>query len=401
MDFKSLFISLAALVSLQAFAAEPTEFWRPARFNVIVNGPQIRQTYSANVQRELHWTETVPYTAYRTEVREVLERTTCYKTECTGGSGKSPYWDAFFSAPKYEKADKLADAIQGVGKKSAEALVEYNVFSSKPRTWAQFADKIQSAADDSIIQKSVASQVLNKYREENLSRLGYEANMCTVKSYPCDQWVSQEVQVPYVAYREEQRSRVLEVLRRVVNVEVNGARLLPNEQDVVSVSIGRNDAVSVDQSNTANHYQVISSTSGDGSILLQFNQDARRKVQLPTNVVRNAYYGLFSGNQSVFTLDIDPAYLVDQNDPQSQLVLSYTVKVCTVGWTGYCSLFADWEDLGSATAVIGNARTQIPVNVPFKKRAKIVYSLTRTNSEFYNNIGTPATESAIINMPSR
>lgn len=397
----SLFVTFASLVlSHIALAAPPREVWRPAQINVIVKSSVEKQTHAAVVQREVHWTEIVPYTAYRTEMRDELVPSTCYEVVCRGQAGQSALWDAFYAASRKDKPRRLADAIKGVGPASAKALVEAEVFRTKPRTWAEFAALIREAGDRRIISRSVATQVVETYREDNLRLLGYSPTSCRSRAYSCDLWIEREYQVPYIAYREEARSEVRETLHRSLEIEVQGARLLPHEADRLVVTIGPNDAITVDQSAAANRYRIQYTAVGNGVISVLATQESRAKVNYPPEALKNASLRV-DGNEASLVVDMNPDFLPDNNDPHSRLTVSFSVMTCEYGWTGYCSIFGRWTESQTDRVAVSEARTLIPVKIPLHHRGYVRFSIARENSEFYNDASLAPKDTSVVNMPAQ
>ena len=135
--------------------------------------------------------------------------------------GTSGDWKGFFNAPKEDKAARLAAAIKGVGISTAERLLEDGVFSNKPRSWRQFADRIERASED--YGTGFGYQVLVEFKKENMINLGYLVEgQCGTKV------VSVRKLVPVKNYyRTESKD---------FEIRIKNAPLLRGEQERITIS---------------------------------------------------------------------------------------------------------------------------------------------------------------------
>lgn len=150
--------------------------------------------------------------------------TPVYDCETTQGDGKSGDWAGFYDRAG-DKAEMLAKAIKGVGKKTSPYLVPY-FQKGKPRSWREFSDLITSAANDMKASAGMnpgwTNGVLYQYKMDNMQHLGYLGSTgCTITSYNDN------------TYEERTFIRDLSI---VVESSVSGGKLLPGECETYSVS---------------------------------------------------------------------------------------------------------------------------------------------------------------------
>lgn len=370
-------------------AQAPDLRWVPAVVPVQVDSAQRGYSTRVTVNQEMSWTERVAFEDTRFEYREVEADYTCYEYVCRGGSGKSELWDAYFAAPRNRKAKALADAIQGIGAVSAEALVTKDYFRSKPRSWQEFTHEINRAARNGVIKKSVATQVIHTHRAANLAQLGYAAGSCSERAMMCTAWVERLVPVSFTNYRNEVRKRVVASRDYEVAVSISNSKLLSTEQEQVQIEIDENGRlVSSEASGALNRY-ALSATQQGGRVAVSMTGVQRYLREVNANAVRQDSFVLFNGTP-VFTIDVDPSVLPTSEDSNSQLVLDYAVMTCETNWIGTCKLTRDYMTLRKESKPLTQSRTSFSVDVPGRSlKAWIEYSVSRRNSAFFSDRATP------------
>lgn len=377
-------------------ANAPQLLWQPAAVRVEVTSASVKVNASVEVNQEMIWKEMENFPDFRNEYRETEVVGQCSDFVCPVGSSKSALWDALYAAPREKKAAALANAIQGIGDTSAEALVTRKYFTSKPKTWNEFSAEISRAANAGVIKKSVASSVLNNYKYENIANLGYARGACREEIRSCTMVISKLVKVPFTNQRDVERRRIVSTKNFSVNVSVMDAVLLATEKDTLTLRIDENGRLVNIDTNGYNRYAVASQEVDGQNVSLQIKSESRVLRDLSSNVVRQDSYQLI-GEKATFMLDVDPAFIPGTEDPNAQLVVDYTVRACKYGWTGLCGF--GWDKLIMSSAPITSARSVLPVQVPRQHKSEIVYSISRKNSRFFNDKGTSERSTDSIKMP--
>ena len=342
--------------------------------------PQVMST----VNQELTWFDTETYQEKTTEEREVLADSTCYDTTCSAaGSGQSDLWNAYYKSDKATRVDALANAIKGIGKKSAQGLVAGKYFTSKPRSWNDFANEINRAADAGAIHKSTATQVLQTYRSDNITALGYGAGQCQEKARTCQTWIRKAFDVYVPAQRKVERKKISDSRQFAVDVQVVDPKLMSTEHDPVQFHITENGQVPEQVvMGSYNRYKVSSVLMGPRKTQVKLTSDQRFFRNLPQNVIRQDQF-LKVGTTPTFILDVDPNDIPNNEDPNSQLVVDYTVKTCNLSWLGTCKWGA-YQAVKVASAIITQQRTQISTDLPKGTKGWVEYAVSRRNSQFFN-----------------
>lgn len=149
------------------------------------------------------------------------------------GDGKGN-WHGFFNVSRTQKPAALAEAIKGVGIKTAEQLVNRGFFNRKPRTWQEFSSVIIAA--DRELRTGFSHQVLSTYGQENASNLGYYS------SGSCRYVTKLELVLQEVTRRIPAGSN-----SKHFEFEIEGALLLNGESERINASFNGFEAtVSVD-----------------------------------------------------------------------------------------------------------------------------------------------------------
>lgn len=380
-------------------ASDPTTQWDPATISIDIRNAQESKSAVVTVNQEMIWDTTQQVYTDAMEYREVQIPSTCTDYTCddsSAGNGKSELWNQYFSAPASQKAQALNTAIYGVGPTSAQALVQNNFFRSKPRSWSEFTAEIQRAADAGVIKQSVATNVIYNSSAENRANLGYGQNSCQQVAHSCSMWVSQLTPVKKLVNQTVTQKKVINTKQFNVDIHVSGAKLMSSESDHLDFTLNENGQLA-DTSGDGGLNRYTLQTQVDGNhITILANQTQRILKDLSSNVVTQDQFILVN-NTPTFILNVDSSYLPTSEDPQSQLVVDYTVQDCEYGWTGTCG-FSPWKTLKLASAQIRSNRLVIPVTIPAHNKGRIVYTVTRRNSAFYNNNPTEARNTDSVKM---
>lgn len=182
---------------------------RETRFNNLDLSAKLYdvQTFERPVLKENQWTE--------------------WECDYVPGDGKGD-WKGFYSVPKFEKARALSSAIKGIGISTAEQIVDSgrHYFEPKPRNWNAFKDEIRQIERELDL-KGLYGNVISRYGDENMSNLGYRGS-----SESCRLVVHNE---PYWTTESYTERRFIRTLPRVIDIRVEGAKLLNGEQDQIQI----------------------------------------------------------------------------------------------------------------------------------------------------------------------
>lgn len=276
-------LSLSLLVCLPAvlMAETPEEAWKRAGSNfdnlhaVSSLLGDLHATYSGDpvsrgVERNARTPQTVAveletqvYRVFTTlePVLETYEDLECREVE---GEGRGD-WHGLFSAPKREKAKRLADAVQGIGEGTAQCIIDSGAFSSKPRSWSAFQKRIREAEE--VCGKGIYYRVVVQHGRDNVSSLGY------YNDQDCRTVQRQERVNRPVEHREPDH-----MARVTVQLTFRGGPLRPSESESFSVHYDGITA-GVEPSSRYNRYQVTQTGASD------FVLDGQRQRTTPTNTL--------------------------------------------------------------------------------------------------------------------
>lgn len=371
--------------------------WHPAVFTLNVTRSSESFNASGKITQEMVWKETVTEYENKWVEKEREVPGICSRAMCPQASGQSELWTAYFNAPKEKKADALAKAIEGIGDISAKALVEKGYFRTKPRSWEEFANEIDRAAGAGVIRKNVATMVVENHQAENINKLGYKMEACTIQKYSCDKTITERVLQRIPHPKTVEKRRIVQQRPVDATIKVNGAKLLSWEKDQLMIVIDEEGHASIDGSGF-NRYQITKQSGFANNIYLDITADGRVLRDLPGNVVLRDSYEVIGG-KATFSVELDPKYMVEaQNDPNAQFVIDYQVNVCEYGWSGTCG-FSSWKKISATTAVLTSPRTTVTVDVPVKNKSYIAYRVSRQSSDFFNSKPTYERSTESIKMP--
>lgn len=300
----------------------------------------------------------------------------------TGGAGQSLLWNAFYSAPKEQKATKLADAIAGVGVPTAKKLVAGGYFHSKPRSWQAFEDEIRRAKNAGTIDKQIEYEVLYNHRNKNMENLGYDTQTSGVCAYERQDYY---YPVPSIEYRDEWVTRmeprrdVISVENREYNVNISGSRLQTFESEMMILSFDH-DSNQVTVGHTEfNNYSV----SMDGNSIV-IRGVSRKNINLPSAVFAGSAVLEKSGGSARFSTPINRQYLPKSGE--GELVIRMVVRSCKKGSFGSCAVFGkdEREEFNVVQTVTGQVHQhQFPI---LNGRTYwISYYVNLVNSPWYVN----------------
>jgi hypothetical protein len=214
---KLLFVALA-MISLQAFG-QRYEFGKASKTLRI---KPTSSSFEVNLNIPL----------YKIEDKLVLETVTCRIPECSTelGDGSEGHWHGYFSVRASEKAKALAAAIKGIGKVTAERIVDFNLFTHKPNNWREFSvliKKIERQLEARGYSYKFSTQVLEVHGYDNLISLGYGTEKsCRYVETFCDQLSVKEVKT-FSHYIE-----------RNLSVSVKNQTLQSFETDTLEITAG-------------------------------------------------------------------------------------------------------------------------------------------------------------------
>jgi hypothetical protein len=369
----------------RAPAGEPTLAWEPHRYNFTASARGGSLKYDAKIEQIMTWKQIEPEKRTRQVLRDQWVWENCYDYQCTGdGGGQSPAWDAFYSAKKDQKAQKLADAISGLNK-DAKELVDRGYFHSKPRSWNAFRDEIRRAEKAGIISKQVASEILVNHRQENFVNLGYAPDSCGTVTYRCEVYKSVLVDEDYIENVEKTYTKVNDVVHRQIEVNVANPRLQSFEKEQIRVTVGKEqNEVRIDSDLTV--YDKAMSHEG-ATTRIQLSGRDRVKVDLPSEAYRAGAKLLKAGpTKAQFSFNVDPKYVPGAQDPNDQLVVRYQVLSCERTWLKpVCGLLKMDKEGPIQYAKISSSNPTIDIDVPKNHTLLVKFSIGRRNSVWYND----------------
>lgn len=383
---KNLVLVLSAMIFAGTVQAREKElFWADKSVNLEVTSSQpssFQQTFLLEKVLRIYSNYECGY--YVDPVTQVRPGT-CYDVQCSGGAGKSEAWNAFYSARKEEKAARLAEAIKGIGQKTAEKLLAGNYFSSKPRSWDDFKAVINQAKSNGTIDDQIRTLVLSTYRNENMQNLGYNPSSCTTTAYDCSEIIV--IRDGYYQPQTCERYDDTVVDAKSVNYQfqVEGAVLLPGEKDVLSLKVNAPGSLAIAQQGAHNNYQaVMAEGSSESQVYYYVKGVARKQVDLPSSALARA--DLFPAGKQAVQLQVSVSALALPQAANEELVLQYEVRSCKVGWLGVCGL--GWDKKETKTTKLTSATTPIDVKInlePGRKglKVEVQVSISKRNSVYH------------------
>ncbi|MBX3039180.1 MAG: hypothetical protein KF789_00560 [Bdellovibrionaceae bacterium] len=378
-------------------AGEPTIEWERDARDIEVNAAGGSYTAVFNPKKVMKWVESVPYQDYETRWVPVERPGTCERYVCRNdATNESPSWNRFFRASsRADKIKALSDAVKGIGEVSAEKLVSGRYFTSKPRSWNAFVNEIDRAKNNGVLPSNIVYNVTVKYKADNMTSLGYEANSCSVEQYSCIIFEDKLVQFPVTRYRSVTRQKVMEERRREFQIFVNNPILQSFETDLITVQVGDQDGdVSIHYPDAKTIYQhQIDLRAGR----ITFTGVDRVKLPLPRTILRGGDLAFRKGSEEAeLNLSVDAKYIPEaQSGGNDQLVIRYVIGRCKQNWLGYCK--GDFVMDQPMYAQVTGSQVYLRIPISQNERMQVKYSFARMNSRFYNDQYTPEVESSKIN----
>jgi hypothetical protein len=167
-------------------------------------------------------------------------------------------------------------------------------------------------------------------------------------------------------------------MTRRVSIDVRNPMLQSFETDTASISVGRDPSDINVQIGPHNRYNVAIDNRNDGAHIHATGVQ-RILVDLPREAVRAGSFQR-RGGQAVFGLQVNSQYLGSGAD---QLVLKYNVYTCKMNFFSIC--LGSYKPGQDTVVPVTQTETFIGVNIPHKMKAKVVYTLARKGSRWYND----------------
>jgi len=346
---------------------------------------------AANTATKIFGSDEYIITANQTLVTHEVISSVVYSCENTdtNADGTKGNWDDFYNLPNDQKSKALDDAILGVGKKVSPYLVSYFSGNKKPRSWIAFSSLIQQASQEISTQYGInsgwASQVIYKYKQQNMQNLGYlsdNSSTCTatVHDYDVDS------------------SEKLPDLTALVKTQVQNISLLPGETENLTISYdGKRVSVSKDTSYNSISANIDYSDFGrryDTSASLLISGTARNQVT-PNSMVESRNSKISTDG----TLTIShPSYTDLMRNPefasQCKAIVSASVIATTGSFWNSKNRTTTTKDFtldlraGQTTASLGN------LGLGAKEQASVSYTVRfAPGCPFYNT--NPSLQSII------
>lgn len=351
---KLLFVAVA-MMSLSAFA-QRYEFERQSKSFTVT---------ASTTSKELNFNIPV----YRVDERLVVETVSCRIPQCQTeiGDGSEGNWHGYFTVRGDQKPAALAAAIKGIGIKTAEKIVDFNLLTHKPNNWTHFGQtirKIERQLEARGYNYKFATQVLEVHGYDNLISLGYgsEKTCRYVDSY-CDQ----------VALREF-RTLTHYIPRNLV-VDIKNQSLQSFEQDTITVSVGtENNDIRFSETG---HNSYTGTIYHRGSVL---ELDGRRVLRaLPVREVTSALYK-DANNNFTWTLSVPSKFINEDKNAGIEV----TFELCRDGLLLNCSqvVGGPWKDTLKNGTI---AKTIFTNTLTPGKKYFVRARLNKVNSQYYSS----------------
>jgi len=302
----------------------------------------------------------------------VQEKRQCSIIQCDEipANPKKGDWKNYFNVPKNKKAEALAEAILGIGEKTAQRIIDAGYFKSKPQTWYEFSREIKNA------QKTLKQQgynfnfedlVLNVYGEENAKNLGYYSSQsCSLQYYEC------------TALVEKKYEEFYKYAHVTGKIQVKEAKLQPFEVEKIKLTITNVPGDVYLSGSLYNEYNQETIIGSDGNSFTTLTATKRIKNILPDEAIKAT---LYKDQQGLYlVISANDNYIPKNYEPTS--TLRFTYDVCRENWFGGC--FEVVRDLRYIE--IQNKTHIIRLNDgKYKEGSKyyVRYKYKRMNSQYY------------------
>ena len=259
-----------------------------------------------------------------------------------------------------QKADALADAVQGLGKEYAAALIKARYLTSTPSGWNDFKRQIEAATAAGIIKPVHQTQILTTYNYDNHIRLGYYFDttpQTKVVYEPC-QVITGYQQVPYGSHPETQATTVttkVGVIARNVSLNVAaGAVLMPWESDSLTLTFGDVNSISASEARY-NGYSVTMSESiqsienYNGTVekvntTINVNPIGRKRPDASVlgDLVKTSVLSVNGGLSTFTTLSDTMRNIAAVRSTRGDVTLVSELYSCKLNFLGACT-FSSWK----------------------------------------------------------
>lgn len=347
-----LFIALA-LISLQAFGQRVEIEKATKSFKVNASTTNVDLRFDIPV--------------YRIDERVVQETVSCRVPQCSNdqGDGSEGQWNNFFNVPKGQKAAALAASIKGIGKVTAERIVDNNLFTYKPKSWSAFKSlisKIQNQLEGLGYKYQIYNNVVEVYGYDNMIALGYgNERSCTYVNSYCTQWVTKE----FKTFSHH--------INRNLSVSINNQSLQSFETDTVEITVGTERHDVAISGGYYNKYQGTINRQGN-----TIDLEASRLLRpVPVNEVAATL--LKEDARLVLNVSIPAKYSNEDHGSEMKAIIEFC----------YANLFGGCHDVMTSTTVkVVNNRVVQPLgSTAFKKGSKYFarVQLVKLNSRYYSS----------------
>lgn len=366
-------------------AGEPRLYWRSASKTYDVKSGGLSVTDEYVVQQIMEWETRIPVIRTRMVPGWVIENDAiCEGYQCSNAAGgKSEAWNAFFSAPKDQKDDRLADAIKGVGQATAKKLLAAGFFRSKPRSWQAFVEEIDKAVATGVIEKGIRYQIVVQYRYENMVNLGYNASDCQTVTYRCEKVVWGLVPEQYQDVEIRTDSRVEQQRVRKINFTVREPKLQAFETERIGLTVGEGAQDIQISSSGYTKYSAPRVTQSSSDTNVEIVGEERIPVDLPSEAYAGNDFKVLNGKPTL-SVRVNPKY-IGQGSQTDSLVVTYFVQTCKLSrWLPGCGTNS-WVNSDMKFNAIRSSETQIEIPIEKGFKSQVKFRISRKNSQWYND----------------
>jgi hypothetical protein len=345
---KLIFTALLAILSLSANAQQPvgtvveTRFlrsdlqWQEGAVTVEVRpGSNLRtqQNVQVNLIETKTFQDTVITTAARFNVQELRGfrnvEVPAGPCETQPGTGQSPLWNAYFSAPKSQKGLALANAVAGIGEKTGDKIVaDGRFFRSKPRSWEAFSSEAGSASAAGLIAPGAYQDIVGKFAHANQVNLGYLTRVnCPTKVVSEPVWELVDYPAEFETQnRAESTVRDSEIV--ILDIDAQNPTLQSFEVDRLTIITDRRGNARVEQGQSLTSYAVSTEPVGrNGTKVTLVGQGRNMNSQPPQADLfaqRPTLIQSSSNPNRVFLkFEINGTYFVGENNPETRIEVTY------------------------------------------------------------------------------
>lgn len=284
-----------------------------------------------------------------------IRETECQQAVCASGGGKSPKWNAYFSGAG-DKVDALQQAIQGLDKKSAQALHDNKVFMQagrgKPKSWNQFVAVLSDAVSKRIISMSEYRQVTTgNLGLVNAENLGYGSS-CSYQVGRC-QSVVETFETRMVQSTCTQKIPQGSIDYTLVFRAIGGKFVPGFESDRIIATAGEG-TIQFEMNAPYNQYKITQSyDAGARTFEVTAQATARNLVAPRRDYVTDGVMEKTTDGKYRFAARVNKEFLARLNavEPGAKVVVDYQTMGCKTSWiTGYCKAFDSYFTIPNVNA---------------------------------------------------